>query len=213
MKSRKFLGWCFAFGLAFFIQTGQSAQTAGKSDDDQKTGSEAAAPQQRETIAKPLTEKESKRREEKLRKELETPYQKWLTRRRRLHHHRRGAQAFKRLQTDEERDQFIEQFWLRRDPTPDTVENEFKEEHYRRIAYANEHFASGIPGWKTDRGRIYIMYGPPDEIESASLRRHLRAAHGRGRRRDFHLPFRAVALSLYRGHRQQHHHRVRRYHA
>jgi GWxTD domain-containing protein len=74
--------------------------------------------------------------------------------------------AFKTLQTDEEREQFIEQFWLRRDPTPDTVENEFKEEHYRRIAYANERFASGIPGWKTDRGRIYIMYGPPDEIES-----------------------------------------------
>jgi GWxTD domain-containing protein len=55
---------------------------------------------------------------------------------------------------------------MRRDPTPDTVENEFKEEHYRRIAYANEHYASGIPGWKTDRGRIYITYGPPDEIES-----------------------------------------------
>jgi GWxTD domain-containing protein len=74
--------------------------------------------------------------------------------------------AFKRLQSDEERDHFIEQFWLRRDPTPDTVENEFKEEHYRRIAYANEHFAASIPGWKTDRGRIYITYGPPDEKET-----------------------------------------------
>src|SRR5579871_4394839 len=76
--------------------------------------------------------------------------------------------AYKALKTDEERQQFIEQFWLRRDPTPDTEENEFKEEHYRRIAYANERFASGIPGWKTDRGRIYIMYGPPDEIEDHS---------------------------------------------
>jgi len=74
--------------------------------------------------------------------------------------------AFKALKTDEEREQFIEQFWLRRDPTPDTVDNEFKEEHYARIAYANERFASGIPGWKTDRGRIYIIYGKPDEIES-----------------------------------------------
>src|SRR6266446_1731569 len=74
--------------------------------------------------------------------------------------------AFKALKTDEEREQFIEQFWLRRDPTPDTVENEFKEEHYRRIAYANERYASGIPGWKSDRGRIYITFGPPDEIES-----------------------------------------------
>src|SRR5438132_4470318 len=74
--------------------------------------------------------------------------------------------AFKALKTDEEREQFIEQFWLRRDPTPDTVDNEFKEEHYSRIAYANERFASGIPGWKTDRGRIYILYGKPAEIES-----------------------------------------------
>jgi GWxTD domain-containing protein len=70
------------------------------------------------------------------------------------------------LATDEEREQFIEQFWLRRDPSPDSQENEFKEEHYRRIAYANERYASGIPGWKTDRGRIYITFGPPDEIES-----------------------------------------------
>jgi len=74
--------------------------------------------------------------------------------------------AFKALKNDEEREQFIEQFWLRRDPTPDTVDNEFKEEHYARIAYANERFASGIPGWKTDRGRIYIIWGKPDEIES-----------------------------------------------
>ena len=75
-------------------------------------------------------------------------------------------QAWKRLQTDEERQNFIEQFWLRRDPTPDTVENEFKEEHYERIAYANEHFPAGVPGWKTDRGKMYIMYGKPDEIEA-----------------------------------------------
>ena len=74
--------------------------------------------------------------------------------------------AFKALKTDEEREQFIEQFWLRRDPTPDTIENEFKEEHYRRIAYSNERYASGKPGWKTDRGRIYITQGKPDEIES-----------------------------------------------
>src|SRR5712671_4527026 len=74
--------------------------------------------------------------------------------------------AFKKLATNAERDQFIEAFWQRRDPTPDTEENEFKEEHYRRIAYANERYASGIPGWKTDRGRIYIVYGPADEIES-----------------------------------------------
>jgi len=75
-------------------------------------------------------------------------------------------QAWKRLTKDEERESFIENFWLRRDPTPDSIDNEFKDEHFERIAYSNEHFASGIPGWKTDRGRIYIMYGKPDEIES-----------------------------------------------
>ena len=75
-------------------------------------------------------------------------------------------QAFMRLGSDDERQQFIEQFWLQRDPTPDTEENEYREEHYRRIAYANEHFASGIPGWKTDRGHMYIVRGPPDEIDS-----------------------------------------------
>jgi len=74
--------------------------------------------------------------------------------------------GWNRLGTAEEREQFIEMFWRRRDPTPDTEENEYKEEHYRRIAYANEHFPSGIPGWKSDRGRIYILHGPPDEIES-----------------------------------------------
>jgi GWxTD domain-containing protein len=73
---------------------------------------------------------------------------------------------FKKLNTDEEREQFIQQFWERRNPKPGSAENVFREEYYRRIAYANEHFAAGIPGWKTDRGRIYIMYGPPDEIDS-----------------------------------------------
>src|SRR5882724_2380266 len=74
--------------------------------------------------------------------------------------------AFRRLGTNEEREQFIENFWRRRNPDPESSTNSFKEEHYRRIAYANEHFASGIPGWKTDRGHIYIVWGPPDEIDS-----------------------------------------------
>ena len=74
--------------------------------------------------------------------------------------------AFKKLQTDDERERFIEEFWRRRDPDPDTDEYEFKEEYYERVAYANEHFSSGIPGWKTDRGRIWIMYGKPDERET-----------------------------------------------
>lgn len=121
---------------------------------------------QRETLARPLSEKEKRRQAERLRKELETPYRKWLDEDVLYIITDEEKRAFKNLQTDEEREQFIEQFWLRRDPTPDTMENEYKEEHYRRIAYANERFASGIPGWKTDRGRIYITFGPPDEIES-----------------------------------------------
>src|SRR5438045_8280965 len=124
------------------------------------------APTQGETVAKPMTEKERRRKEEKLRKDLETPYRKWMNEDVAYIISDEERAAFKRLQTDEEREQFIEQFWLRRDPTPDSIENEFKEEHYRRIAYANERFASGIPGWKTDRGRIYIIHGKPDEIES-----------------------------------------------
>jgi GWxTD domain-containing protein len=74
--------------------------------------------------------------------------------------------AFDKLTTDEERENFIENFWRRRDPNPDTEDNEYREEFYERIAYANEHFASGIPGWKTDRGRIYITFGKPDSVES-----------------------------------------------
>ena len=74
--------------------------------------------------------------------------------------------AFRKLSNSAERDNFIEAFWRRRDPTPDTEENEFKEEHYRRRAYADEHFSAGMPGSKTDRGRIYIIHGAPDSIDS-----------------------------------------------
>lgn len=73
--------------------------------------------------------------------------------------------VFQSLTTDDERERFIEQFWHRRDPDPRTGVNEFREEHFRRIAYANERFTSGEPGWKTDRGRIYITHGPPTSIE------------------------------------------------
>jgi GWxTD domain-containing protein len=121
-----------------------------------------------ETIAKPVSEREKKKRAERLKGELETPYRKWLNEDVAYIITDEERAAFKQLQSDDQREQFIENFWLRRDPTPDTIENEFKEEHYRRIAYANDNYASGIPGWKTDRGRIYITYGPPDEIEDHS---------------------------------------------
>ena len=114
----------------------------------------------------PANKTQSKKDLKKLQKELDTPYKKWLQEEVPYIITDEERSAFLQLQTNEEREQFIEAFWQRRDPTPDTVENEFKEEHYRRIAYANEHFASGIPGWKTDRGRIYVIWGKPDELES-----------------------------------------------
>jgi GWxTD domain-containing protein len=130
------------------------------------TGSSSSTPPKRETISKPMTEKERKKKEAQLKKELETPYKRWLNEEVTYIITDEERKVFKSLATDDEREQFIEQFWLRRDPTPDTEENEYREEHYRRIAYANDRFASGIPGWKTDRGRIYIEYGPADEIDS-----------------------------------------------
>ncbi len=111
--------------------------------------------------------KKDKDREKSLRQETSDQFlKKWLEQDVTYIITEEEKAAFKRLTTDDERYQFIEQFWLRRDPSPDTMENEFRDEHYRRIAYANERFASGKPGWKTDRGRIYITWGPPDQIES-----------------------------------------------
>jgi GWxTD domain-containing protein len=99
---------------------------------------------------------------------LETPYQKWLNEEVVWIISDEERAAFTTLTTDDERQQFIEQFWLRRDPTPSTEQNEFKQEHYRRIAWANDRFTADIPGWKTDRGMIYVKFGPPDEKESHS---------------------------------------------
>jgi len=124
-----------------------------------------AVPQE-DPLKRPLSEKERKANEKRFKQEVSGSYKKWLDEDVRWIITDEERTAFKQLSNDEERDQFIEAFWQRRDPTPDTVENEYKEEHYRRIAYANEHFAAGIPGWKTDRGRMYIMYGAPDEIDA-----------------------------------------------
>lgn len=155
MTAKRFGAWIWAAGIAVPLIL--------QAEDSKKTDP-AAAP--RETIAKPMSEKERKRRDERLRKELATPFKKWLDEDVTYIITDEEKAAFRRMNTDDEREQFIEQFWLRRDPTPDTLENEYKEEHYRRIAYANERYASGFPGWKSDRGKMYIMYGAPDEIES-----------------------------------------------
>jgi GWxTD domain-containing protein len=120
-----------------------------------------AAPQEQEKPSKA-----EKRRQKAIQKEMESPYKKWLNEEVPYIITSEERAAFKKLTTDDEREQFIENFWERRNPNPGSLENEFKEEYYRRIAYANEHYASGIPGWRTDRGRIYIMYGPADEVDS-----------------------------------------------
>src|SRR5882757_6314068 len=110
--------------------------------------------------------KEQKKKMGRALKELDAQYKQWLGEDVIYIISPAERTAFLQLSTSEEREQFIEQFWLRRSSNPDLPENDFKEEHYRRIAYANEHFASGIPGWRTDRGRMYIMWGPADEVES-----------------------------------------------
>ncbi len=151
------------FGLGSFAVAQDANADANKG---------AAAPpqgqgnQQVDPLKRPIGEKQKKENAKALKQELGKTYKKWLDEDVRWIISDEERAAFKQLSNDEERDQFIEGFWQRRDPTPDTVENEFKEEHYARIAYANEHFAAGIPGWKTDRGRIYIMYGKADEVES-----------------------------------------------
>jgi GWxTD domain-containing protein len=115
--------------------------------------------------SKPRSQKDRKQQARKLAKES-APYTTWLTEEVPYIITKEESDAFLRLATNEEREQYIEEFWRRRNPDPDSPENGYREEHYRRIAYANERFSSGIPGWKSDRGHIYILWGPPDEIES-----------------------------------------------
>jgi GWxTD domain-containing protein len=117
-------------------------------------------------LKRPVTDKEKFAQQKALKQELKGSYKTWLDQDVRWIITDQEMQAFKSLANDEERDQFIENFWLRRNPNPDSPENEYREEHYARIAYANEHFAAGKPGWKTDRGHIYIAYGKPDSIDS-----------------------------------------------
>ena len=140
--------------------------TSTPSGDATVTDSQTAPAGQGDPLKRPPNEKQKKQQKRSLNVELSKTYKKWLNEDVVWIITDEERAAFKQLSNDEERDNFIEAFWQRRDPTPDTEENEYKEEHYRRIAYANEHFAAGIPGWKTDRGRIYIMYGPADEIDS-----------------------------------------------
>ena len=145
-------------------KSSQASSTPAAATDSSAQGQKSD--DSNDALKHPLTEKQKKANSKALKQELSSTYKKWLNEDVVYIITPEEKSAFKALSNDEERDQFIEQFWLRRDPTPDTPENEYKEEHYRRIAYANEHFAAGIPGWRTDRGRIYIMWGAPDQIDA-----------------------------------------------
>ncbi len=157
----------FFFAFAFLTILVWSAKSSAVAQQD-KSADQGASDKSQETdpLKRPINEKQKKQNAKSLKIELSKQDKKWLDEDVRWIISDEERATFKQLSNEEEREQFIEAFWQRRDPTPDTAENEFKDEHYRRIAYANEHFAAGIPGWKTDRGKIYIMYGPADEIES-----------------------------------------------
>ena len=154
----------FALLVALFLGTAVvHAQNSGEAAKASKKEGDASAQQEED----PLKRKPTKKQEQAaVVEKMGRVYKKWLDEDVRWIITDEELSAFKKLATNAERDQFIEAFWQRRDPTPDTEENEFKEEHYRRIAYADERFAAGIRGSRTDRGRIYIMYGKPDTIDA-----------------------------------------------
>ena len=168
MFSAGFRTCCSVGVLAGVMALGFAAVSQAQDKDAKGSDDKGAAAQENQTdpLKRPIPEKQRKANAKALKIELSKTYRKWLDEDVRWIITDEERSAFMQLSNDEERDQFIEAFWQRRDPTPDTEENEFKEEHYRRIAYANEHFAAGIPGWKTDRGRMYIVFGPADEIEA-----------------------------------------------
>src|SRR5579871_529960 len=178
------VSWYRTLYLVLFISLGLITSAAcaqdPSSNPDQKSatddknaskGADSAQAQpakdpQVDPLKRPIDAKKKKQQMKDYSKEIKGPYKKWLDEDVVYIITDEERAAFKQLSNDEERDNFIEAFWQRRNPNPDSEENEYKEEHYRRIEYANEHFAAGVPGWKTDRGRIYIMYGPADEIDS-----------------------------------------------
>ena len=160
--------FCSSFVFILFTSLGLKAvaQQNSNSTTSSPSNSQAQQDQQVDPLKRPISEKQKKDSAKSLKQELSKTYKKWLDEDVVYIISDEERKAFRQLSNDEERDQFIEAFWQRRNPNPDSEENEYKEEHYRRIEYANEHFAAGVPGWKTDRGRIYIMYGPADEIDS-----------------------------------------------
>ncbi len=166
LTGRRFLFTLLFMGSGFILTPiphlkAQDAAPAATSSSQQDPNSPDFDPRKRQRSAR-----ERYRAQKELRKELKGTYKTWLDQEVTYIISDQERKAFLSLSNDEERDSFIEAFWQRRNPNPDSPDNEFREEHYRRIQYANDHFAAGKPGWKTDRGHIYIAFGKPDDIES-----------------------------------------------
>jgi GWxTD domain-containing protein len=166
-RSRPLLITVVGLGLTWIPAISLQAQQSGTPPEDPQSAPPAAAQTQAtDPLNRQLTDKERYKAQRELRQELKGPYKTWLNEEVPYIISDDERKAFLSLANDEEREAFIENFWQRRNPNPDSPENEFREEHYRRIQYANDHYAAGKPGWKTDRGRIYIMWGPADSIDS-----------------------------------------------
>jgi GWxTD domain-containing protein len=169
LKSRRILFAALGCGLIFTPTSGLLAQQTGATEpaatqpQAQPASSQGDEPDPRK---RERTDKEKIEASKAYKGELHGAFKTWLNQDVVWIITEEEEKAFKSLSNDDEREAFIENFWLRRNPNPDSPDNEFREEHYRRIQYANDHFAAGKPGWKTDRGHIYIAYGPADSIES-----------------------------------------------
>ncbi len=165
-NSRRLLFTALGCGVIWMPASGLMAQQNDPppaTNQPQTTAAPTAGQdQQVDPLNRQLSDKDRYKAQKALRQELKGPYKTWLNEEVPYIITDDERRAFMSLSNDEEREAFIENFWQRRNPNPDSPENEFREEHYRRIQYANDHYAAGKPGWKTDRGRIYIMWGPAD---------------------------------------------------
>ena len=164
--SRRILFTALSCGLFSIPATGLQAQQNAAPPTQNQAAPANGQGQESDPLKRQMNDTERYKAQKALRQELKGPYKTWLNEEVPYIISDEERKAFLSLSNDEEREAFIENFWLRRNPNPDSPENEFREEHYRRIAYANEHYAAGKPGWKTDRGRIYIMWGAADSIDS-----------------------------------------------
>jgi GWxTD domain-containing protein len=186
------IGSCFLLTFVAVAQT-QESKPAAQSDSNSPPG------QQADPLKRPISKKEQAAKR-KAQDGVEAPYRKWIDEDVIWIITPEERSAFAQLSNDEERDQFIEAFWQRRDPTPNTIENEYKEEHYRRIAYANEHFRRRDSRMENRPGahlhHNHARAARRDQI--APLRGHLRPAVATGRGHDLNLPLRGLAISISR---------------